>query len=130
MDKMQELLDKANECETAEEMVALCKKYDYEISLKDAELYLNHYDEGEVADEKMDLVSGGDSILADDNGERLIPFDRLRIGYYVYARPKSSKYDRREGMIAHIDSSMRIASIYDDNRVYVLPDVLYSFYIK
>lgn len=59
MDASKGLIEKAKECQTAEELVALAKENGYELSIEDAELYLQDFAEGELADEELDNVAGG-----------------------------------------------------------------------
>ena len=56
----QELLKKAKEAKSAEELIALAKENDYEMSEEEAQAYFAHlHKSGELADEELDSVAGG-----------------------------------------------------------------------
>jgi len=54
-----ELIKKAKLCKTKEELLKLAKENDFELSPEEAELYLQDFKEGEVADAELDNVAGG-----------------------------------------------------------------------
>lgn len=64
MDISNELLAKAEACKTVEELVALARENNYELSPEEAELFFQEFGEGEfvegeLADEELDNVAGG-----------------------------------------------------------------------
>nr|AIF26647.1 hypothetical protein [uncultured bacterium fosmid pJB77G10] len=77
MDNIKELFDKAKDCETAEELVALAKENGYELDLEDAEAYYQEISEGELADEELDNVAGGqDGCVGDRKAYRYKTWSR------------------------------------------------------
>ena len=54
-----ELLAKALECETAEELVVLAKSNGFEITKAEAEAYLAEIDDNELDSSALDKVAGG-----------------------------------------------------------------------
>jgi len=54
-----ELIKKAKLCKSKEELLKLAKENDFELSPEEAELYLQDFKEGEVADAELDNVAGG-----------------------------------------------------------------------
>ena len=54
-----EMLEKATQCETAEELIALAKTEDIEITKAEAEAYLAELDNVELDDAMLDKVAGG-----------------------------------------------------------------------
>ena len=54
-----EMLEKALECETAEELVALAKTYGFTLTKEEAEAYLTELDDFELDEEALDKVAGG-----------------------------------------------------------------------
>lgn len=59
MEMSKELIERFLACTTAEEIVELAKENEYELSIEDAELYLQEHAEGELADDELDNVAGG-----------------------------------------------------------------------
>jgi len=60
-----ELIAKAKLCKNKEELLKLAKENDFELSEQEAELYLQDFKEGEVADAELDNVAGGQEGCAD-----------------------------------------------------------------
>ena len=54
-----EMLDKAAQCETAEELIALAKKAGCEITKAEAEAYLTELENCELDASDLDKVAGG-----------------------------------------------------------------------
>ena len=54
-----EMLEKATQCETAEELIALAKTEDIEITKEEAEAYLAEMDNMELDQQALDQVAGG-----------------------------------------------------------------------
>ena len=54
-----ELLAKAMQCDTPEELVALAKEHGFEITTKQAEAYLVELEDFDLDSEQMKKVSGG-----------------------------------------------------------------------
>ena len=54
-----ELLDKAAQCETAEQLIALAKESGVELTKTEAEAYLAELDNCELDNEELDKVAGG-----------------------------------------------------------------------
>ncbi|MBQ3319768.1 MAG: DUF2624 family protein [Spirochaetia bacterium] len=54
-----EMLEKALECETAEELVALAKTYGFTLTKEEAEAYLTELDDFELDEKALDKVAGG-----------------------------------------------------------------------
>ena len=54
-----EMLVKAEQCETAEQLVALAKSEGFEITKEEAEAYLAELDNSELDAEDLDKVAGG-----------------------------------------------------------------------
>ena len=54
-----EMLAKAMQCKTAEELIALAKTGGYEITKEEAEAYLAELADVELDEEKLKLVAGG-----------------------------------------------------------------------
>ncbi len=55
----QELIAKAMQCETAEELVEIAKKEGYELTLEEAEAYLDEMDDFELDSQQLKAVAGG-----------------------------------------------------------------------
>ena len=55
-----EMLAKAMQCETAEELIALAKSGGYEITKEEAEAYLAELDDVELDESALKKVAGGD----------------------------------------------------------------------
>ena len=53
------MLEKALECETAEELVALAKTYGFTLTKEEAEAYLAEMDNMELDEDALDNVAGG-----------------------------------------------------------------------
>jgi hypothetical protein len=60
-----EQLEKALECETAEELMALAKAEAYDITKDEAEAYLAELANFELDSKELDKVAGGDFCWAD-----------------------------------------------------------------
>ena len=54
-----EMLEKALECETADELVALAKTYGFTLTKEEAEAYLTELDDFELDEKALDKVAGG-----------------------------------------------------------------------
>ena len=54
-----EMLEKALECETAEELVALAKTYGFTLTKEEAEAYMAEMDNMELDVDALDNVAGG-----------------------------------------------------------------------
>ena len=54
-----EMLEKALECETADELVALAKTYGFTLTKEEAEAYLAEFEDMELDEEALDKVAGG-----------------------------------------------------------------------
>ena len=54
-----EMLEKATQCETAEELIALAKTEDIEITKEEAEAYMAEMDNMELDEDALDNVAGG-----------------------------------------------------------------------
>ena len=54
-----EMLDKALECKTAEELMALCKAKGFEITKEEAESYMAELENTELDSESLSKVAGG-----------------------------------------------------------------------
>ena len=54
-----EMVAKALECETAEELMALAKSEGFEITKAEAEAYLTELDDFELDEKALDKVAGG-----------------------------------------------------------------------
>ena len=54
-----EMLEKALECETAEELVALAKTYGFTLTKEEAEAYMAEMDNMELDEDALDNVAGG-----------------------------------------------------------------------
>ena len=55
-----EMLEKAMQCETAEELMALAKTNGYELTKEEAEAYLDEMDDYELDEEALRKVAGGE----------------------------------------------------------------------
>ena len=53
------MLEKATQCETAEELIALAKTEDIEITKEEAEAYMAEMDNMELDEDALDNVAGG-----------------------------------------------------------------------
>ncbi len=70
-----ELLQKAKECKSAEELLALAKENNVEMTEKQAEeLFASLNQEGELSDDELDSASGGSCY----KGKRMV----VTVGYY------------------------------------------------
>ncbi|MBR4158811.1 MAG: Nif11 family protein [Spirochaetia bacterium] len=56
-----EMLDKAAQCETAEQLIALAKTAGFEITRSEAEAYLAELENCELDAADLDKVAGGDA---------------------------------------------------------------------
>ena len=54
-----EMLEKASKCQTADELIALAKTEGIEITLEQAEAYLEELQDVELNQETLDKVAGG-----------------------------------------------------------------------
>ena len=54
-----EMVDKALECETAEELMALAKAEGFELTKEEAEAYMAEMDNMELDEDALDNVAGG-----------------------------------------------------------------------
>ena len=54
-----EVVEKAMQCDTPEELVALAKEHGFEITTKQAEAYLAELEDFDLDSEQMKKVSGG-----------------------------------------------------------------------
>ena len=54
-----EMLEKALECKTAEELVALAKTYGFTLTKEEAEAYMAEMDNMELDEDALDNVAGG-----------------------------------------------------------------------
>ena len=59
-----EMLVKAMQCHTAEELMALAKSEDRELTKEEAEAYLAEIDDFELEEEALEKVAGGYNICA------------------------------------------------------------------
>ena len=55
----QEMLTQAMECQTAEELMALCKAKGFEITKDEAESYMAELEDIELDEKALDKVAGG-----------------------------------------------------------------------
>ena len=55
-----EMLDKAAQCETAEELIALAKSAGIEITKAEAEAYMAELENCELSSDALDKVAGGE----------------------------------------------------------------------
>ena len=56
-----EMLEKASQCETAEELITLAKTEGFEITKAEAEAYLAELENCELDEEYLDKVAGGNN---------------------------------------------------------------------
>ena len=54
-----EMIEKAMQCKTADELIALAKTGGYELTKEEAEAYLRELSDFELDDEKLKNVAGG-----------------------------------------------------------------------
>ena len=54
-----EMIEKAMQCETADELIALAKSEDIELTKEEAEAYLAELDDFELEDDMLKNVAGG-----------------------------------------------------------------------
>ena len=54
-----EMLEKATQCETAEELIALAKAEGFELTKEEAEAYMAEMDNMELDEDALDNVAGG-----------------------------------------------------------------------
>ena len=66
-----EMLEKATQCETAEELIALAKTEDIEITKEEAEAYMAEMDNMELDEDALDNVAGGSS-YSDGYGDETV----------------------------------------------------------
>lgn len=59
MDISKEIVEQAKVCKTAQELLDIAKDNDLELSAEEAEYVLQKFSEGELADEELDNVAGG-----------------------------------------------------------------------
>ena len=69
-----EMLEKAMQCKTAEELMALAKSEGMEITREEAEAYLAEMDDVELDDTALQQVAGGTSSVADASQVRIQSF--------------------------------------------------------
>ena len=56
-----EMLEKALECQTADELIALAKTYGFTLTKEEADAYLAEMDNMELDEDALDNVAGGNS---------------------------------------------------------------------
>ncbi|MBR4376700.1 MAG: Nif11-like leader peptide family RiPP precursor [Spirochaetia bacterium] len=61
-----EMMDKAAQCETAEQLIALAKAAGIEITKDEAEAYMTELENFELNIEELDKVAGGGNAYAGD----------------------------------------------------------------
>ena len=54
-----EMVKKAEECKTADELIALAKTYGFTLTKEEAEAYLTELDDFELDEKALDKVAGG-----------------------------------------------------------------------
>ena len=69
-----EMLEKAMQCKTADELMALAKSEGMEITREEAEAYLAEMDDVELDDTALQQVAGGTSSVADASQVRIQSF--------------------------------------------------------
>ena len=69
-----EMLEKAMQCKTADELMALAKSEGMEITREEAEAYLAEMDDVELDDTALQQVAGGICSVADASQERILSF--------------------------------------------------------
>ena len=69
-----EMLVKAMQCETAEELIALAKSEGMELTREEAEAYLAEMDDVKLDDTALQQVAGGICSVADASQERILSF--------------------------------------------------------
>ena len=69
-----EMLEKAMQCKTADELMALAKSEGMEITREEAEAYLAEMDDVELDDTALQQVAGGTSSVADASQVRILSF--------------------------------------------------------
>jgi len=67
MEYTQELFDKYKACKTDEELLALARENGLELSAEEAELLMQDFAEGEIADEELENVTGGGGCVKPPN---------------------------------------------------------------
>ena len=63
----QEMVMKAMQCETAEDLIAFAKSEGIELTKEEAEAFLAELDDVELDDKTLKNVAGGDSCYGEDN---------------------------------------------------------------
>ena len=69
-----EMLEKAMQCKTADELMALAKSEGMEITREEAEAYLAEMDDVELDDTALQQVAGGTCSVADASQGRILSF--------------------------------------------------------
>jgi len=69
-----ELIVKAIQCKTKQELLKLAKENNFELSEQEAELYLQEFKEGEVTDTELDNVAGGQDGCAEPSRRYEVEF--------------------------------------------------------
>ena len=60
-----EMIERAKQCETADELIALAKTVGFDITKEEAEAYLDELEDFELDSKALDKVAGGDCYLKD-----------------------------------------------------------------
>ena len=55
-----EMIERAKQCETADELIALAKTVGFDITKEEAEAYLDELEDFELDSKALDKVAGGD----------------------------------------------------------------------
>ena len=69
-----EMLEKAMQCKTADELMALAKSEGMEITREEAEAYLAEMDDVELDDTALQQVAGGTGSVAEASQGRILSF--------------------------------------------------------
>ena len=67
-----EMLEKAMQCHTAEELMALAKSAGIDLTKEEAEIYLAELDDIELDDATLKAVAGGSDYNAVDTAKKLL----------------------------------------------------------
>lgn len=82
-DKQKEILEKAKAAKSPEELIALAKENDYEMSMDEAKCSFEAlHNTGELTDDELDNVSGGGCV--DPSDDESSP--KFQVGQHVYIR--------------------------------------------